>query len=127
MSSLRQFDYNIREAQPAEFSLLGELTVGAYASLPGMPAVVEQAGYYEVLRDVAKRTGTPATSVFAAVSGRGELLGTVNFFADMRRYGSGGSAGSVSNAAGIRYLAVKPEHRGSGIGRSLTLYCVAQH
>jgi GNAT superfamily N-acetyltransferase len=124
MTSLRHSKYSIRDAQPNEFLLLGELTVNAYASLPGMPAVAEQADYYEVLRDVAKRARAPATRVFAAVSDCGELLGTVAFFADMSRYGSGEAASSISNTAGIRYLAVKPESRGSGIGRSLTAYCV---
>ncbi len=124
MTSFRHPKYSIRDAQPNEFPLLGELTVSAYASLPGMPAVVEQADYYEVLRDVAKRARPPATRVFAAVSDCGELLGAVTFFADMSRYGSGAAASSISNAAGIRYLAVKPECRGSGIGRSLTACCV---
>lgn len=84
-----------------------------------MPAVAEQADYYGVLRDVAKRARTPATSIFTAVSDCGELLGTVNFFADMRHYGADGVASSISNAAGMRYLAVKPERRGGGIGSSL--------
>ncbi len=122
MPFLRQCEYSIREADPAEFSLLGELTVNVYASLSGMPSVGEQPDYYEVLRDVARRAHPPAARVFTAVSDSGELLGTVNFFADMREYGS--AASSVANAAGIRYLAVKPECRGSGIGRSLTAYCI---
>jgi GNAT superfamily N-acetyltransferase len=117
--------YSIRKAHPTEFSVLGDLTVDVYASLPGMPAVAEQADYYGVLRDVEKRAHTPATSVFTAVSDSGEVLGTVNFFTDMRQYGSGGAANSISNAAGIRYLVVKPERRGCGIGRSLTAYCIS--
>jgi GNAT superfamily N-acetyltransferase len=124
MPSHPHCNYSIRKAHPSEFSVLGELTVDVYASLPGMPAVAEQADYYGVLRDVAKRARTPATSVFAAVSDCGELLGTVNFFADMRHYGSDGVASSISNAAGMRYLAVKPERRGGGIGRTLTAYCI---
>ena len=108
----------IRKAYPAEFSLLGELTVDVYARLPGMPSVVEQPDYYGLLRDVAMRAHNPANSVFTAVSDSGELLGTVNFFADMSQYGSDGAASSISNAAGIRYLAVKLERRGGGIGRS---------
>jgi GNAT superfamily N-acetyltransferase len=122
--SHRHFKYSIREANPGDFLLLGELTVEAYASLPGMPSVDEQPDYYCVLRDVARRAQSPATRIFAAVSDSGELLGTVNFFADMRQYGSDQAASSISNAAGIRYLAVKPERRGSGIGRSLTAYCI---
>jgi GNAT superfamily N-acetyltransferase len=116
--------YSIREANPVEYLALGELTVDAYASLPGMPRVNEQPDYYGVLRDVARRAHPPATRVFAAVSDYGELLGTVNFFSDMRQYGSDEAASSTPNAAGIRYLAVKPERRGGGIGRSLTAFCI---
>ncbi len=123
MPSHRHHNYSIRDANPTEFSLLGELTVDVYSSLRGMPSVGEQPDYYGVLRDVARRAHPPATRVFTAVSDSGELLGTVNFFADMRQYGS--AASSISNAAGIRYLAVKPERRGSGIGRSLTVYCIS--
>jgi predicted N-acetyltransferase YhbS len=36
------------------------------------------------------------------------------------------AASSISNAAGIRYLAVKPERRGAGIGRSATAYCIGR-
>ena len=120
MSFLRHCKYSIRKAYPAEFSLLGELTVDVdvYARLPGMPSVIEQQDYYGLLRDVAMRAHNPANSVFTAVSDSGELLGTVNFFADMSQYGSDRAASSIPNAAGIRYLAVKPERRGSGIGRS---------
>lgn len=116
--------YIIRDAQPGEFPLLGELTANVYASLPGMPSLAEQADYYDVLRNVAKRARAPGARVFAAVGDCGELLGSINFFADMSGYDSAGAAGLIANAAGIRYLAVKPESRGSGIGRSLTVHCV---
>jgi GNAT superfamily N-acetyltransferase len=124
MPLLRQCRYSIREANPTEYLALGEMTVDAYGSLPGMPSVNEQPRYYGVLRDVAKRVRPPVTSVFTAVSDCGELLGTVNFFADIRHYGSDEAASLIANAAGIRYLAVKPERRGAGIGRSLTAYCI---
>jgi len=91
-----------------------------------MPSVVEQPDYYGLLRDVAMRAHNPANSVFTAVSDSGELLGTVNFFADMSQYGSERAGSLISNAAGIRYLAVKPERRGGGIGRSLTAYCIGR-
>jgi hypothetical protein len=99
MSVPRYSEYTIRKASPAEFSLLGQLTVDVYASLPGMPSIVEQPDYYGVLRDVAKRARNPAISVFTAASESGELLGTVNFFADMKHYGSAGAASSISNCS----------------------------
>ena len=116
--------YSIREARSIEFSTLGELIVNAYASLPGMPGVEEQPDYYAVLRDIAKRAGNPAISVFLAASEFGELLGSVDFINDMKDYGARGAASSVCNAAGIRFLAVKSDSRGNGVGGSLTAHCI---
>ena len=120
----RRHEYGIRAAYPIEFSTLGELIVNAYASLPGMPGVVEQPDYYAVLRDVAKRASNPAIGVFVAASGMGELLGSVDFISDVKEYGARGYASTVWNAAGIRFLAVQSDARGNGIGRSLTAHCV---
>lgn len=119
-------EYSIRQAHLAEFSLLGQLTVDAYASLLGMPTPAEQPDYYELLRDVGRRAHNPAISIFVAVSNSGELLGSVDFIADMKQYGSAGAANSIADAAGIRLLAVKPECRGRGIGRSLTAFCTGR-
>lgn len=116
--------HRIREALPEEFTALGRLLVDAYERLPGMPTPDEQPAYYERLRDVAKRAANPAIHVYAAVTEAGELLGSVDFIDDMAQYGSGGSAGSVPDAAGIRLLAVKPECRGQGIGKALTRFCI---
>ena len=120
----RRCEYRIRQAYPIEFSTLGELIVNEYASLPGMPGVVEQPDYYSVLRDVAKRASNPEISVFLAASEYGDLLGSVDFISDMKEYGARGVASMVWNAAGIRFLAVKSDSRGNGIGRSLAAYCV---
>jgi ribosomal protein S18 acetylase RimI-like enzyme len=125
-SSHRRREFNIRNARPIEFSPLGELIANAYANLPGMPGAVEQPDYYAVLRNVATRARNPANSVFLAASDRGEILGSVDFISDMKEYGARGGASMISNAAGIRFLAVKSEFRGNGIGRSLTDYCVSR-
>lgn len=119
-------NYRIRNVRPEEFSRLGQLTVEVYASLPGMPKVDEQPDYYGMLRDVAARVGKSALSVFAAVGDSGELLGSVDFIDDMKQYGSGGTASTIANAAGIRLLAVAPECRGQGIGKALTHFCIEQ-
>src|SRR5262249_11854341 len=39
-------------------------------------------------------------------------------------YGSGGSAGTVADAAGVRLLAVDAAARGRGAGKALTRYCI---
>jgi len=124
--SRRHCEFNIRKAYPIEFSPLGELIADVYEGLPGMPGVVEQRDYYAVLRDVATRARNPANSVFVAARKSGELMGSVDFINDMKEYGARGAASTISNAAGIRYLAVKSEFRGNGIGRSLTAYCVSR-
>ncbi len=64
MSSPGHGEYSIRQAQLAEFSLLGQLTVDAYASLLGMPTPAEQPDYYELLRDVGRRAHNPGDQHF---------------------------------------------------------------
>lgn len=118
--------YTIREARPEEFSRVGELVASAYASLPGMPSPDEQPEYYRMLRDVAKRASNSSIHVFAAVSDSGEVLGSVDFIDDMKQYGSGGTAGSIPDAVGVRLLAVGPGYRGLGLGKALTLFCIAR-
>jgi ribosomal protein S18 acetylase RimI-like enzyme len=44
----------------------------------------------------------------------------------MQHYGSGGTATKESNASGIRLLAVSSEYRRKGIGKLLTLECIAK-
>jgi len=116
--------YAIRPARPEEFSRIGRLAAGAYASLPGMPTTEEQPEYYGMLLDVAKRASNPALQVIAAVSDSGEVLGCVDLIADMKHYGSGGTARSVPEAAGMRLLAVDPGARGMGLGKALTRFCI---
>lgn len=116
--------YHIRVAKPEEYAALGQMIADVYAALPGMPAPHEQPDYYNKLHDVATRAANPAINVYAAVSDTGELLGSVDFIHDMRHYGSGGTAGAVPNAAGIRLLAVNPATRGMGIGKALTQFCI---
>lgn len=126
MSTVADRSISIRKALPEEFSRLGQMTVAVYADLPGMPSVAEQPEYYSMLLDVAKRDSNPAISIFAALSAAGELLGSVDFIDDMKQYGSGGAACNLSEAAGIRLLAVRPEFRGMGLGKALTTFCIEQ-
>lgn len=126
MADSDAFTFTIRPVRPEEAETLGQLLVAVYAELPGMPAVADQPEYYGMLRDVAKRTQAPARSIFAAIDGDGALLGSVDFIGDMQHYGSGGSAGTIRAAAGIRLLAVTPAGRGQGVGKALTRHCIQQ-
>src|SRR5262249_55186542 len=107
-----------------EYERLGKLLVAAYAALPGMPQPDEQPDYYAMLANVAARAARPALTVFVATNPAGELLGSIDFIDDMRQYGSGGTAAMVTDAAGVRLLAVDGAHRGQGAGKALTAFCI---
>ena len=62
--------------------------------------------------------------LLAAVSTTGKRVGAVVYFNDMTYSGSGGTATSVKNAAGFRFLAVDPSRRGEGMGKGLTIECL---
>jgi ribosomal protein S18 acetylase RimI-like enzyme len=116
--------FSIRKARTEEFSAAGQMAVEVYANLAGMPTLAEQPEYYNRLRDVGVRASNPAISVYVAVSEAGRLLASVDFIDDMKHYGSGGSAGTVPDAAGVRLLAVRSEFRRMGIGKHLTQFCI---
>src|SRR5262249_28498830 len=105
---------------------LGRLLVKAYAALPGMPQPREQPDYYAMLANVAARAAKPALTVFVATDAVGALCGSVDFIDDMRQYGSGGPASDVTDAVGIRLLAVDDAFRGKGMGKALTQFCIAR-
>lgn len=114
----------IREILRDEYELLGQLMVNVYSTLDGFPAPSEQPGYYEMLANIGSFNDEKDTKVLVAISAAGELVGGVVYFADMARYGSGGTATSEKNASGIRLLGVDPESRGAGVGKALTNACI---
>jgi ribosomal protein S18 acetylase RimI-like enzyme len=108
----------IRVVRPAEFEELGRITVAAYRHLQGG----EPLGVYEdQLRAVSARAADSV--VLVAVGETGDLRGGVTYVPDS---GRAMSEFSDSEAAGIRMLAVHPDHQGAGIGRALTEACIAR-
>ena len=105
----------IRPARPEDHAAIGALLVSTYGALPGMPSPEQQPAYYAMLADVAGRAARPALTIFVAADERGHLLGSIDFIADMAQYGSGGSASTITDAAGIRLLAVDSAVRGRGV------------
>jgi GNAT superfamily N-acetyltransferase len=116
--------FEIRLARPEELAALGALVADAYAALPGMPGPGEQPGYYAMVRDATARAKNPAIRIVAAVEADGALLGSADFIEEMASYGSGGTAWTRVDTAGIRLLAVAPAARGRGVGTALTRHCI---
>jgi ribosomal protein S18 acetylase RimI-like enzyme len=116
-------DIEIREARPDEYGALGDLTVAAYKALPGIPDEDGLPGYFEDMRDVARRASQAGVVMLVAARGGGELLGGVTFCEDLKAYGAPTSA-DLPDAAGIRMLAIVDSARGLGLGRALTEECL---
>jgi GNAT superfamily N-acetyltransferase len=114
----------IEEAQAAEHSMLGDLLVRVYASLPGFPTPQEQPEYYATMRDVGALARRPGITLLVARSSMGDVLGGVVYIGDMREYGSGSAAPTIRDAAGFRWLGVDPDRRGLGIGKALAEACI---
>lgn len=114
----------IREILRNEYKLLGQLMIDVYSNLDGFPTPNEQPGYYEMLSNIGSFNEEKDTKVLVAISSEGELVGGVVYFADMARYGSGGTATAAKNASGIRLLGVNSKSRGAGVGKALTNACI---
>jgi GNAT superfamily N-acetyltransferase len=116
---------NIAAVQPDELPAVGALMARVYSQLEGFPSMEDQPAYYDQFYKLDVLTSSEGTEVFVAKSDKGGLLGGVVYFADMQNYGAGGDAvTSISNASGIRLLAVANDARGQGVGRTLTDYCI---
>jgi ribosomal protein S18 acetylase RimI-like enzyme len=105
--------FSVREARPEEFGALAEVLAAAYAVYPETDGA-----YLEELRDVARRAET--CTILAAVDEDGRILRGATYVP-----GPGPFAESeLEGEAGIRMLAVAPDHQGRGIGRALTVACI---
>lgn len=114
----------IRDIEPSEFDALGALMVRVYSGLEGFPTPLEQPSYYDLLANIGQFTERPGARVLVAVTPAAELVGGVVYFGDMRQYGSGGIAGTIENASGMRLLGVDPAFRNAGAGKALTNACI---
>jgi len=112
-----RLDFTIREIRPEEFEALGELTVRAYAAIPGETDV----GYHDELRDVTRRAALVPVLVAADADGR--VLGGVSYVPGP---GTPYSESERPDEAGFRALAVDPTAARRGIGRALAEACIAR-
>lgn len=104
----------IREARPAEYDAIGELTVEAYRQVGENDET-----YYPELRDVADRASK--VPVLVAVDDESdEVLGAVTFVPGPGPF----HEGEFGDAASLRMLAVAEAARGRGVGQALVEACV---
>ncbi|MFE1336697.1 GNAT family N-acetyltransferase [Streptomyces sp. NPDC058733] len=110
-------DIRIRPADPAEYTVLGEITARAYLH-DGLLDFGESDAYLDELRDVARRAA--AAQVLVAADDSGTVLGGVTFVP------AGGPMADIARPgeAEIRMLAVAHEARGRGAGEALVRACV---
>lgn len=116
--------YQVRQAQPHEFEVIGELMVSVYSQLEGFPKPEDHPKYYHLLRNIGEITGKPGAELLVAANDNGHIGGAVVYFGDIKAYGAQGVADNEKDAAGFRLLAVDPATRGQGLGRKLVLVCL---
>jgi ribosomal protein S18 acetylase RimI-like enzyme len=105
----------VRDAEPAEFEVIGEIAVAAYRTID------PDLGGYEVrLRDVAARS-RHATVLVAVADGR--VIGTATYVGDPA---SPLAESDEPGDAGLRMLAVSPDAMGQGAGTSLVSETIAR-
>ncbi|MEV0035031.1 GNAT family N-acetyltransferase [Streptomyces sp. NPDC050804] len=112
-------DFTIREAEPGEYTRLGEITARAYLG-DGLLDFGEDDSYLPTLRDVARRAAEAV--VLAAVDPDGTVLGGVTFVP------SGGPWADIARdgETEFRMLAVDRAARGRGVGEALVRACVTR-
>ncbi|WP_406282976.1 GNAT family N-acetyltransferase [Embleya sp. NBC_00896] len=104
----------IRQARPAEYEAVGEVTIAGYAGL-----VAADREYVNDLRRAAHRAEN--SELLVAVDEKtGVILGTVAFAVP----GSAYAEVSQEGEGEFRMLAVRPDARGRGIGEALVEACL---
>ncbi len=106
--------FTIREALPAEYDAIGELTVEAYRQVGENDET-----YYPELRDVADRAARVPVLV-AVEDATGTVLGAVTFVPGPGPF----HEGEFGDAASLRMLAVAQAARGRGVGQALVEACI---
>src|SRR5687767_8257662 len=105
----------VREADPAEFKVIGEIAVAAYRTIDA-----DLGGYEVRLRDVAGRSRH--ATVLVAIA-HGTVIGTATYVGDPASpLAESGEPGD----AGLRVLAVSPDAMGQGAGTALVRETIAR-
>ena len=117
MTSDGSAELNIRDVLPEELDTAAKVMKAAYLEYSASLSPEAWAAYAGNIVDVRGRLNNSALIV--AESGH-QIVGAVTFYPDGSRYGR---EGWPPGWAGIRLLAVHPEHRGRGVARALMLEC----
>jgi len=107
----------VRDADPSEYTRVGELTIAAYRALP-----VDHlwGGYEAEILDVAGRADDTDVIVAAA---DGAIVGAVTLVLDRA---SPWHEWTEADEVQFRLLAVDPDARGRGVGEALVHECLAR-
>lgn len=105
----------IRGARDDELDSISSLIVDAYAEYA---AQMSPDAWSSFANDIANVRGRAADAVLLVAEDDGEIVGSVTMFTGWR--------GAQEGAAGVRLLAVPPEHRGGGVGRALMEACITR-
>jgi len=107
--------FEIRRAEPHEYDVVGDLTLGAYVA-DGLSSV--ESDYVHLLQDAASRA--EKAELWVAVDGDDRVLGSVT----LSPHGSPYREISGEGEGEFRMLAVDPRARGRGIGEALVRWCI---
>ena len=103
----------IRPAGEDELDTVASLIVDAYAEYA---AHMSPDAWSTFANDIANVRGRQRDATLLVAEEEGQLVGSVTVFSGWR--------GTQEGTAGVRLLAVPPEHRGSGVGRALLQDCI---
>ena len=106
-------DWTIRQAKPDELDTIAALIVDAYAQYA---AHMSPDAWSSFANEIANVRGRMSDAELLVAELDGRIIGSVTVFSGWR--------GTQEGTAGVRLLAVPPEHRGSGLGRALLEACV---
>ena len=105
--------WTIRPAREDELDTIASVIVDAYAEYA---VHMSPDAWSSFANEIANVRGRMSDAELMVAEEDGRIIGSVTVFSGWR--------GAQQGTAGVRLLAVPPEHRGSGLGRALLEACV---